>query len=230
MGPNTEPVIDPTVEPVANPNPEVSIVSTPYSVIVNPDVVINEDPNTTAVETPVAVPVVAPVAVSVVEPEINLLTGKVVDPSKQRHFLAAFFLSFIFGVFGIDRFYLGKYWTGILKLLTFGGMGVWALIDLNIIMSGGMRDKQGNKLLQADRYKKFATRTMWIFSLAVTAILVLLFATTAYVVMHLMQNGGLDKLVQMMQGGTGMENLIPNGAGGSQTINVNQVQSLLNGS
>jgi len=71
---------------------------------------------------------------------------------------------------------------------------------------------------------------MWIFSFTVVAILVLIFATSAYIVMQLMQNGGLDKLVQMMQGGTGLENLIPNSAGGGQTIDVNQLQSLLNGS
>lgn len=212
MEPNKESVVSPATEPITNP--EVSIVSSPYSVVVNPEVVVDENLNTVTVEKPVATPVVAP---TVAEPEINLLTGKIIDPSKQRHFLAAFFFSFIFGVFGVDRFYLGKYWTGILKLLTFGGLGVWALIDLNVIISGGMRDKQGNKLLDADKYKKFATKTMWIFSFAVSAILILLFATTAYVAMQLVQNGGLDKITQMIQGG------------GNQTVDPSQIESLLNG-
>lgn len=35
-----------------------------------------------------------------------------------------------FGVLGIDRFYRGQIGLGILKLLTAGGCGIWALIDL----------------------------------------------------------------------------------------------------
>lgn len=214
MNPNSAPVINPTVEPLANHNP-ATVEATPIeSVVANPNPVIVSTPT---------VHVVAPTAEIVanpaIEPEINLSTGKVVDPSTQRHFLAAFFFSFIFGVFGVDRFYLGKYWTGILKLLTFGGIGIWALIDLNVIISGGMRDKQGNKLLDADRYKKFATRTMWIFSFTVSAILVLVFATSAYIVMQLMQNGGLDNLTKIIQGG----------GNDVQTIDPSQLQSLLMG-
>ena len=43
-------------------------------------------------------------------------------------------LSTLVGVFGVDRFYKGDIGLGILKLLTFGGVGIWALIDSIVFM------------------------------------------------------------------------------------------------
>ena len=47
----------------------------------------------------------------------------------------------------MHRFYVGKVGTGILQLLTFGGLGIWALIDLIMILVGTFRDKQDRVLL-----------------------------------------------------------------------------------
>jgi TM2 domain-containing membrane protein YozV len=47
------------------------------------------------------------------------------------------------GVFGVHRFYVGKIGTGILMLLTAGGLGIWALIDLIMIICARFRDKEG---------------------------------------------------------------------------------------
>ncbi len=49
---------------------------------------------------------------------------------EKKNFLTAILLSLFAGVLGIDRLYLGCIGTGILKLLTFGGFGIWAFIDL----------------------------------------------------------------------------------------------------
>lgn len=119
---------------------------------------------------------------------------------KQRHFLAVFFLSFLWGVFGVDRFYLGKVWTGILKLITFGGFGIWALIDFTMIMSGSMRDKQGNQMLEFARYKKFASLTVFIFALVLGATILLTGLSVIYTINQFMQNGGLEQLMQSVNG------------------------------
>jgi len=57
--------------------------------------------------------------------------------------LAALLLCFLFGVFGAHRFYVGKIGTGILMLVTAGGLMIWSLIDLIIIIVGSFRDKEG---------------------------------------------------------------------------------------
>jgi TM2 domain-containing membrane protein YozV len=62
--------------------------------------------------------------------------------------MPAFLLCFLFGVFGAHRFYVGKIGTGILMILTFGGLGIWALIDMIMIIIGSFTDKAGNKLTQ----------------------------------------------------------------------------------
>jgi TM2 domain-containing membrane protein YozV len=42
-------------------------------------------------------------------------------------------MSIIFGWLGVDRFMMGKVGTGILKLITLGGLGAWWLVDLILI-------------------------------------------------------------------------------------------------
>jgi TM2 domain-containing membrane protein YozV len=62
----------------------------------------------------------------------------------NSNWLATFLLCFIFGVFGVHRFYLGRVGTGILMLITLGGLGIWYIIDLILIIVGQMRDSHGN--------------------------------------------------------------------------------------
>ena len=54
-------------------------------------------------------------------------------------------LSIFLGELGIDRFYLGYIGTGILKLITCGGFGIWWLIDLIMIATGKLKPKDGSE-------------------------------------------------------------------------------------
>jgi len=58
--------------------------------------------------------------------------------------LTLLLLSIFLGQLGVDRFYVGKIGTGILKLITLGGCGVWWLIDLIMIICGKFTDSNGN--------------------------------------------------------------------------------------
>lgn len=45
----------------------------------------------------------------------------------------ALVLSIFLGGWGIDRFYMGDIVTGVLKLITCGGLGIWTFIDWFLI-------------------------------------------------------------------------------------------------
>lgn len=59
--------------------------------------------------------------------------------------VVALILSIFLGELGIDRFYLGYIGTGILKLITCGGVGIWWLIDLIMIATGKLKPKDGSE-------------------------------------------------------------------------------------
>jgi len=64
----------------------------------------------------------------------------------KRNWLVALLLCVFLGAIGIHRFYVGKTGTGILMILTFGGFGIWVLVDLILIATNAFTDVDGLQL------------------------------------------------------------------------------------
>ncbi len=60
----------------------------------------------------------------------------------------ALIISIVGGNLGIDRFYIGDTGLGIAKLVTCGGLGIWAIVDWFLI-SGATKEKNMIQLQQA---------------------------------------------------------------------------------
>jgi TM2 domain-containing membrane protein YozV len=63
--------------------------------------------------------------------------------NSPKGFVPTILLCFFLGTFGIHRFYVGRIGTGIVQLLTLGGLGIWALVDFIMVATGNFKDGQG---------------------------------------------------------------------------------------
>lgn len=149
-------------------------------------------------------------------PDLHTSTETPQYSRPQRHFLAVFFLSFLWGTFGVDRFYLGKVGTGILKLLTFGGLGMWVIVDLVLIMSGAMTDKNGQPMREFAQYKGFAAKTVLIFAVVSGGVMLVSGGVLIFTIYELANN-------LLQQGGGDFQNLLPSGL---NPIDMQQIESL----
>ncbi len=68
------------------------------------------------------------------------------EQKSEKGFVPMLLLCFFIGGLGAHRFYVGKTGTGILMLLTLGGLGIWTIIDFVIIATGSFTDNKGFKI------------------------------------------------------------------------------------
>ncbi|GAA1058456.1 hypothetical protein GCM10017608_26290 [Agromyces luteolus] len=88
------------------------------------------------------------------------------DATSDRSFVATWLFAWLLGVLGVDRFYLGKVGTGILKLLTIGGFGIWWLVDLVLTLTNSAKDIGGKRVLGTRQEQTIA----WIVTAAVVVL------------------------------------------------------------
>ena len=72
----------------------------------------------------------------------------VTDDESEFTRLPVLVLCVFLGWFGLHRFYVGKIGTGILQLLTLGGLTLWTLYDLIVIVFGTFTDSSGRKIVR----------------------------------------------------------------------------------
>ena len=65
------------------------------------------------------------------------------EQTSDKDWTTLLILSVLLGGLGVDRFYAGHIGLGVLKLLTIGGCGTWALIDIIMVATGKFTDADG---------------------------------------------------------------------------------------
>jgi ribosomal protein L40E len=75
---------------------------------------------------------------------VKLATGA----GEGKDWLTTLLLCIFLGCIGVHRFYTGHTGIGVAQILTLGGCGIWALVDLIMIATGSFKDKSGNALVK----------------------------------------------------------------------------------
>lgn len=72
----------------------------------------------------------------------------------QKSYILTWVFAQFLGSWGVDHFYLGKIGTGVAKLLTGGGLGIWAIIDVFLTIFGKRTDSEGRPLEGYEEHRK----------------------------------------------------------------------------
>ena len=61
----------------------------------------------------------------------------------DKDFITTLLLCIFLGGLGVHRFFVDKMGTGVLMLVTLGGLGIWWIIDIILIVTGSFEDSEG---------------------------------------------------------------------------------------
>lgn len=112
------------------------------------------------------------------------------EPAKKsRKFLETMLLSMFLGIQGIHRFYTGYYVIGTIQLLTFGGFGLWSMVDFISICIGRFKDSAGLPL--EDYSRKLGVIALILSILSFLFVLFLIFALVFVAVLDAMCSKGI---------------------------------------
>ena len=64
------------------------------------------------------------------------------EPS-DKDFVITLLICVFLGGLGVHRFFVNKIGTGVLMLVTLGGLGLWWIIDIILIVTGSFEDSEG---------------------------------------------------------------------------------------
>lgn len=76
--------------------------------------------------------------------QYNIQIG--VGAVEQKDWVVTLLLCLFLGCFGAHRFYTGHVAFGLIQLFTAGGCGIWALVDLILILTNAYTDSYGRPL------------------------------------------------------------------------------------
>ena len=64
----------------------------------------------------------------------------------ERRIIPTLLFCVLLGVFGAHRFYVGRPLSAVVQLLTIGGLGIWVMVDIILLLTESFRDADGRRL------------------------------------------------------------------------------------